>query len=312
VRPDLNPISGPPDFEMLERYVIRDEASGAEVEKAVADCVAAGGKVLWVRNRVEWANETYRDCHAKFPDVAVNVYHSRLRYRDRAHRHRRVIDNFKSKDGAAILVATQVAEMSLDLSADLLVTDLAPIPSLIQRMGRLNRRSTPDKKEEPKPALVCPLPAGERNVEMPYEKTELEIAQRWLASLKGLDRAISQSDLSEAFAQFSEATEFDFKRAEKAAWFFSGLWQTRPGLTRDEGYTISVILKDDLDRCDDLNKWGEPTRDWLRSYEVAIPIKGEVLKWERVGGLRVAPHDAVAYDYIEETREGTGAKWRKS
>ena len=38
-------------------------------------------------------------------------------------------------------VCSQVAEMSLDLSADLLVTDLAPAPALIQRLGRLNRRA---------------------------------------------------------------------------------------------------------------------------------------------------------------------------
>ena len=46
-------------------------------------------------------------------------------------RHRRVIDDFKADGIAAILVATQVAEMSLDLSADLLITDIAPIPALI-------------------------------------------------------------------------------------------------------------------------------------------------------------------------------------
>lgn len=315
VRPDLNRIAGPPDFEQLERYRIQDDATGAAVEKAVEDCVAAGGKVLWVRNRVEWANETYRACRAKFPGVAVNVYHSRLRYKDRAKRHRRVIDNFKSDGGAAILVATQVAEMSLNLSADLLITDIAPVPSLIQRMGRLNRRMTPDTPEEErtsKPAFICSLPEGERGVEKPYEKAELEAAESWLASLRTLNRPLSQRDLSEAFARISESEAFDIVKAEKAAVFFSGLWQTRPGLTRGEGYTVSVILEGDLDACDEREKWGDPTRDWIRRHEVAVPIKDEVLKWERVAGLRVAPRGAIAYDYDEKTEEGTGARWQRS
>ncbi|HEV7906125.1 MAG TPA: CRISPR-associated helicase Cas3' [Pyrinomonadaceae bacterium] len=319
VRPDLNPIPGPQEFEDLERYVVKIITSQAEVWRSVEDCVAAGGKVLWVRNRVEWANDTYRECRARFPEATVNVYHSRLRYKDRAVRHRRVIDGFKVDDNegtkrAAILVATQVAEMSLDLSADLLVTDIAPTPALIQRMGRLNRRalpSDPPDKRPPKLALICALQPREPNVEKPYKPEELDAASRWLEALGSLERPLSQRDLSEAFAQLDDAQEFDFAAAEKAALFFSGLWETRPGLTRGEGYTISVILEEDLLNCDERNSKGEPTRDWLRRYEVAIPIKEEVLKWERtVGGLRVAPRGAVSYDYDEQTQEGTGARWR--
>jgi CRISPR-associated endonuclease/helicase Cas3 len=204
--------------------------------------------------------------------------------------------------------------MSLDLSADLLVTDFAPVPALIQRMGRLNRRalpSDPPDKRPPKPALICALQPREPNVEKPYVKEEVDATSRWLKALGALERPLSQRDLSEAFAQLDDTEEFDFAAAEEAALFFSGLWETRPGLTRGEGYTISVILEEDLLNCDERNSKGEPTRDWLRRYEVAIPIKEEVLKWERTaGGLRVAPRGAVSYDYDEQTQEGTGARWR--
>ncbi len=313
VRSDLNPIAGPPEFELLERYVLNYPVDEAAIWKAVKETISQKGKVLWVRNRVEWANERYRECRAKFPELipqqAINVYHSRLRYKDRSHRHRQVIDKFKQKGTPAILVATQVAEMSLDLSADLLITDIAPVPALIQRLGRLNRYSLPD----PKPALICPLPNKDPNEEKPYEKDDLALAVDWIASLTNLGRAISQRDLSDAFIKFSNTDSFDIAQAEERAIFFSGLWRTRPGQTRTEGHTISVILEKDLNDpkvCNEKDRYGDPTSDWIRKYEVSIPIKEEIKKWDRVGAIRIAPSKSVEYIYDEKTKEGTGAKWK--
>ena len=313
VRSDVECIPGPPEFEEMKRYVVRDISDWTEVHEEVKRCFAAGGKILWVRNRVEWANETYRNCRDQFDETAVNIYHSRLRYKDRSKRHRRVIDAFKQKNGGAILVTTQVAEMSLDLSADLLVTDLAPIPSLIQRMGRLNRRLTPDTPEierSAKPALICALPSGAPKVELPYEILQLDTAKKWIVALLERREPLSQRDLSEVFSQFSEDDAFDLEKAEQLACFFSGLWQTRPGNTRGEGHTMSVILEEDKEDWEHEHPNTRPSSDWLREHEVSIPIRNEALKWERLGGLRVAPRGAVAYDYDKSTDEGTGARWR--
>jgi len=315
VRPDLNPIPGPPEFELLERYLIDDSRNDEGIWQAIQERLRAHEKVLWVRNRVAWANNSYADSltefRSRFPNCSINVYHSRFRYKDRSGRHRRVIDDFKTDGKAAILVATQVAEMSLDLSADLLITDIAPVPSLIQRMGRLNRRSTPDKRQPPKPALIRSLPEREPNVCLPYEKEELEISARWITALKSFSKPLNQRDLAEEFARLNNAAEYDIAKAEERAVFFSGLWRTRSGMTRAEGYTMSVILEGDLKKCNDF-KYGEPSPDWVRQHEVSIPIKEAALRWERVGHLRVAPSDQVHYDFDETTKEGTGAAWLKN
>jgi CRISPR-associated endonuclease/helicase Cas3 len=201
--------------------------------------------------------------------------------------------------------------MSLDLSADLLISDIASIPALIQRLGRLNRRSTPDNKLPPKRCIVRPIADDDA---LPYRKDEIALARRWLDELRKLDKALSQRDLANAFVTFDGIDEVDIHEAEERAWFFgvpgkSGLWRSRQGLTREEGYTVSVILESDLTSCMDITRRGEPKRDWIREHEVAIPFKQCVLGWERVGALRLAPGDEVHYDYNETTHEGTGASW---
>jgi CRISPR-associated endonuclease/helicase Cas3 len=270
----------------------------------VQDCVAHNGKVLWVRNRVEWANDIYFECRSRksLKNIYSNVYHSRFRYLNRSKRHRDVIDRFKLPNQAAILVATQVAEMSLNLSADLLITDIAPIASLIQRMGRLNRFAQAD---DPKPAIISPVSENDMK---PYEEDDLVLAQQWVEKLQG--RSLNQRDLSQAFFDLRTQEIFDYAEAEERAVFFSGLWQTRPAQTREDGYTVSIILEDDLKSCSDWSRKDEPSSRWLREHEVAIPFKFAVLQWERCANLRVAPGNEVEYDFDEITKEGVGARWK--
>ncbi|MDS3860589.1 CRISPR-associated helicase Cas3' [Thermosynechococcaceae cyanobacterium BACA0444] len=318
VREDLQRIPGPPDREMLPRYLIEYPIDEKNAWEQVDYCVSHlsetnQGKVLWVCNRVDWANRLYHLARKQFPHIPVYVYHSRLRYKDRSKRHRRVIDDFKQVGQPAILIATQVAEMSLDLSADLLISDIAPIPALIQRMGRLNRRATLDDPGQPKPALICPV--AEKDAK-PYEFSELQLAERWINELQALQEPLHQKHLSDYFERVTDPLEFNLAKAEERACFFSGLWRTRPGMTRSEGYTISVILKQDMDKCGEKDKeFGQPKRDWLREHEVSIPVREAAFKWERVAGIRIAPDDQVTYDEYDNAEadpnnyQGTGARW---
>lgn len=307
-RPDLLIIPGPKKFEEQPRYLpCRSPDQSNNLLARVKACVAEGGKVLWVRNQVQWANAKYKELLEVFPNMPnIDVYHSRLKYEHRSKRHRRVIDQFKDETAGFILVATQVAEMSLDLSADLLITDMAPIPALIQRMGRLNRKATPSAVIQPN-LIVLPLP--EKTV-APYELDELNHSEAWMRKLKDLNRLLNQRDLSAEFETIGKGRSYDLASAEKDALFFSGLWQTRPGLTRKTGYTMSVILQEDHNEWIKLNKSVIPDRDWLRNHEVAIPLREEMSKWPKIGHMPVAPSASVSYDYIEATNTGTGAEWK--
>lgn len=321
-RPDLKDeqvIEGPREFEELPRYVVHDAATDEQIWRAVEECVRGRerGKVLWVCNRVERANETYLACRTEFREAAVDVYHSRFLYKDRSRRHGRVIKAFKDNQCAAILVATQVAEMSLDLSADLLVTDVAPATALIQRMGRLNRRALPSDPEDerpPKPALIRPLLPDEAKNPLPYAEEEIEAARLWLKRLAARGPALSQRDLAEALAALEKkesiSPEKFLKRAERKAIFFSGLWETRPGETRLDGHTVTILREEDVKKCDDFDRKGNPSRQWIRKHEVAINFRPDVMRWTPVGGRPCAPAGVITYDF-DENEDGTGAEWKK-
>ncbi|MFE5614129.1 CRISPR-associated helicase Cas3' [Streptomyces sp. NPDC056524] len=106
----------------------------------------SGGCALVVRNTVKRVLETARVLRAQFGDESVTVAHSCFIDVDCAANDAALLRRFgppgKATDrpvGPHIVVASQVAEQSLDVDFDLLVTDLCPVDLLLQRMGRLHR-----------------------------------------------------------------------------------------------------------------------------------------------------------------------------
>jgi CRISPR-associated endonuclease/helicase Cas3 len=77
-----------------------------------------------------------------------------------------------------IVVATQVIEAGVDISAKILFTELAPWPSLVQRFGRCNRFGEYDDAR----VFWVDVPIGRRGLAAPYENAELEAARQILMS----------------------------------------------------------------------------------------------------------------------------------
>ncbi|MFF4652601.1 CRISPR-associated helicase Cas3' [Streptomyces sp. NPDC001380] len=113
-----------------------------------------GGCVLVVRNTVNRVLETAKALRGRFGADAVTVAHARFIDVDRAAKDRLLLERFGPPSAAAgerpgrhIVVASQVAEQSLDVDFDLLVTDLAPVDLLLQRIGRLHRHPREGRPE---------------------------------------------------------------------------------------------------------------------------------------------------------------------
>ncbi|PFG50979.1 CRISPR-associated endonuclease/helicase Cas3 [Amycolatopsis sulphurea] len=121
--------------------------------------LAEGGCAVVVRNTVGRVQETAARLEAEFGRDQVTVNHSRFLACDRARIDRDLLRRF-GPDGERparhIVVASQVVEQSLDVDFDLMVTDLAPVDLVLQRLGRLHRhgRSRPPRVTLPRCAVV--------------------------------------------------------------------------------------------------------------------------------------------------------------
>ncbi|SFC18938.1 CRISPR-associated endonuclease/helicase Cas3 [Streptomyces aidingensis] len=120
--------------------------------------LAGGGCVLVVRNTVGRVLETARALRDRFGDEDVTVAHSCFVDIDRAAKDSDLLERFGPPEkatrrprGRHVVVASQVAEQSLDVDFDLLVSDLCPVDLLLQRMGRLHRhqRGAAGRSERP-------------------------------------------------------------------------------------------------------------------------------------------------------------------
>lgn len=123
---------------------VRYEQGRAAVLKGIADALAAGCCVAWIRNTVADALEARAEMATLWPAEHITLFHARFALGDRLDIEQKVLDRFgpdstPDRRSGQLLIATQVAEQSLDVDFDLVVSDLAPIDRLIQRAGRLRR-----------------------------------------------------------------------------------------------------------------------------------------------------------------------------
>ncbi|WP_297512410.1 CRISPR-associated helicase Cas3' [Thermococcus sp.] len=137
LREALNPklLTAPPEeADRFTRHRVNViDGSMDEVEDLLAE-VQADGPVLVACNTVSRAMEVYSRLRDGYDAMLL---HSRFTYGDREEKERKLLANLNDYD---VVVATQVVEVSLDISFSTIITEPAPLDALIQRFGRVNRR----------------------------------------------------------------------------------------------------------------------------------------------------------------------------
>lgn len=119
--------------------------------KKVLEHLRKGYCVGIIVNNVKKAQEIYRE----FYDYNPILLHSQFTNQDRRVKEEWIEENLGKKGTeetrrGRLFIATQVAEMSLDFDVDFLLTEIAPIDKILQRIGRVHRHNFTDL-----PLCIC-------------------------------------------------------------------------------------------------------------------------------------------------------------
>lgn len=177
-------LSPPPSKSANLRWI------DASVESPLAIAVAkarAGCNVLCIANTVATAQEWYRKIKSyemkegdRFP---VGLLHAKFTAHDRDRIENEWMvklgkppkEGYDPRPHGSILVSTQIVEQSVDIDADWMLSELAPVDMLLQRLGRLWRHERPNRPVgEPELAIVCAKMPADDLSDLPSETKELE------------------------------------------------------------------------------------------------------------------------------------------
>ena len=144
------------DFAPIEDKRIEIKYTDTENLTKLLDCLLdGGGNAGVIVNTVKKAQDIATLLSLKFGDSNVMLLHSSFIATDRVKNEEKLM-KYLGKDGdrpqKLIVVGTQVIEQSLDIDFDVMISDIAPVDLLIQRMGRLHRHTRdnrPKKHEKP-------------------------------------------------------------------------------------------------------------------------------------------------------------------
>lgn len=155
----VTPEQSPTNLEA--RIAIIDDAITA-LKKLLEHLLIDGGVALIICNTIARAQEVFNALTSNYPGE-VELHHAGFMAWQRSEKEDRMRRELgpdshrgEGRPWRKIVVATQVAEQSLDIDADVLVTDLAPMDLIIQRIGRLHRHDRPesDRPEQLREPLV--------------------------------------------------------------------------------------------------------------------------------------------------------------
>ncbi len=154
----FNKVAGK-NYEIIKK----DKAVSQDIVQLINMITNKTGVVGVIVNTVKKAQKFAKACVNEFGEENVELLHSSFIATDRYKKEMDLIDSIGKggeRPNFKIIIGTQVIEQSLDIDFDVLITDLAPMDLILQRMGRLHRHDGNKRPENLKNPKVYVLNCG--------------------------------------------------------------------------------------------------------------------------------------------------------
>jgi CRISPR-associated endonuclease/helicase Cas3 len=272
----------------LERLDVVQQAGSdlaTSIAKTALDRHVAGTRTLIVLNTVDLAQAAYRALGRFDGSAAIEtvLLHSRFRPPERQTNMGRALAEPPS--AGTIVVATQVVEAGVDVSARTLVTETAPFSSIIQRLGRCNRAD-----EYPESSVVWldrgPVSddATGRKLTAPYHPSDIEAARSVL--LERESTSLSPAALEEIEVHESLDEPATLRRRDLLDLFdttpdLSGMdIDIAPFIREDDDRSVGILFRDlPADTPTHIPKEQEPGAAYDELVQVPIATLGKRTCW---------------------------------
>ncbi|RFS20510.1 CRISPR-associated helicase Cas3' [Chitinophaga silvatica] len=284
-------------LDTFDRHIIHKAEKIEDLGPTIRDAIKDGLKILIVVNTVERAQKLYRWLNKENLNVDKMLIHSRFKRSSRRALERLLQNDFNRKEKPCWVVATQVVEVSLDISFDLMITDVAPIDALIQRFGRINRIRNAHTIGKYKDIYVLPPPKNNRDAR-PYKLEVLRRTYDLLPEGELLQERKLQELIDKVYPEI-EAPNIDLNAA-----FVAGKWRIRELyhapksalLDKLDIDTVPCIIESDV-------KLYELADNAIR-LDMEIPVSYKILSFKNFPQLKIGNHPFVIPDGAYDVDEG--------
>lgn len=263
------------ELDQFDRHNVKKISSWEVGYEVLEDAVYEEHKILVVCNKVQHAQELYENLKTRFPNTEKMLLHSRFMRRDRNNKeydlmgkdeNGQPLNRFNTADHATIVVSTQVVEVSLDISFDIMITEAAPLDAMVQRFGRINRKRNPEQAGLLKPVYVL-SPPNDKKEALPYDLNTLIKSYEILP--EGTLHERSLQDLIDHVYP-----EIQFVPIEKYAVFKeNGTWNIDFLTHRPHSVLVEMLDIDTVSCITEQDKDGYLEADFEERMQMEIPVR---------------------------------------
>ncbi len=252
-------------LDTFDRHIVHKSDSLDSLISVIDEAIRDKQKILFVCNQVKRAQILYQTLSENYPTVKKMLVHSRFKRGKRSLLENDLRNVYNISSEACLVVSTQVVEVSLDISFDLMISECAPIDALIQRFGRINRKRTEATIGHFKPIYVLQPPIKKAEA-LPYS---LDVLNRTYEALpnsnlmkeKEAQRLIDQVYPSIEFIDIDLTTVF-----KNGNWVIKELWH------HSKSALLETLDIDSVTCIDEANQEFYKTATYEEQAKLEIPV----------------------------------------